>query len=62
MCQNVPDGVAAFFVSYECLEKYVEAWSSQVVCLYVDVCMYVCMCIYVCMYVCMSGVCIDDIF
>ena len=22
----VPDGVAGFFVSYECLEKYVESW------------------------------------
>ena len=30
MCRVVPDGVAGFFVSYECLEKYVESWSAQV--------------------------------
>jgi hypothetical protein len=30
MCRSVPDGVVGFFVSYECLEKYVEEWDKQV--------------------------------
>ncbi len=30
MCSVVPDGIAGFFVSYECLEKYVESWAAMV--------------------------------
>ncbi len=30
MAAVVPDGMVAFFVSYECLEKYVEAWALHV--------------------------------
>ncbi len=30
MCAVVPDGLNTFFVSFECLEKYVDAWAAQV--------------------------------